>query len=194
MGNPVILVHEKYIDQAKPLVFLDSPDQFSFSASILTYTLISNGDVLLRIMPIIEKKSNFAFDIQFKLQGFAGVETAMNKPLIDAVAFRPTTPKSFDPEGLNFSRFVNSIFNANYPLAQMSDTAFFDWVCMDDQHLQLDSLLSKKVHFKLFPENQTAYCELFLNIDFPNKIIEVVEKDPEYRDNIYKVFFTTAKS
>jgi hypothetical protein len=189
MEAPVILTHEKYIDHVKTLTFIDGPGQFSFSASILTYTLLSTGDVLLRIAPIIEKTKNFGFDIQFRLHDFTGAETAMTKNVIDAVAFRSPPPKSFDPGGLNFSLFVNSIFNSNYSPAKMSDTAFFNLVCMDEQHPLLESLLKKKVHFKLFAEDQKKYCELFLNIDFPNKIIEIVEKDPEYRDHIYKVFF-----
>ena len=57
---------------------------------------------------------------------------------------------------------------------------------------QLNSLLKEKVHLKLFSEDPKKYCELFLNIDFPGKIIELVEKDPEYRDNIYKVFFDSS--
>lgn len=88
MKTSAILIHEKYINQAKPLVLLDPPGQFSFSASILSYWLISNGDIGLRIMAIIEKTKNFVFDLQFRLHDFAGAETAMTKHLIDAVAFR----------------------------------------------------------------------------------------------------------
>jgi hypothetical protein len=187
---PAVIIHEKYIEQVKPLIFLDPPDQFSFSASILTYSLISNGDVYLRIMPLIEKTRNFIFDIQFRLHDFSGAETSLTKHLIDAVAFRVlSTPKKFDPDELNFSRFLNSIFKTNYPPAPMSDTAFFNFTCLDEQSPRLNSLLKEKVHLKLLAEDPKTYCELFLNINFPEKIIELVEKDPEYRHNIYKVFF-----
>jgi hypothetical protein len=190
METPAILIHEKYFDKLKLLVLLDPPDQFSFSASILTFCLISNGDIGLRITPIIEKTKNFAFDLQFRLHDFAGVETAMSKYVIDAVAFRHVSSKNSDPDGLNFSRFMNSVFNTNHPIAKMSDTAFFNTICMDDEKFpKFESLLNKKLHFKLFGENPEKYCELFLNVDFPNKTIELVEKDPEYRDAIYNVLF-----
>lgn len=190
METPAILIHEKYLSQLKPLAFLDPPDEFSFSASIFTYCLISNGDIGLRIMPIIDKTKNFAFDLQFRINDFTGVETAMDKYVIDAVAFRPLILKNSDPEGLNFSRFMNSVFNTSHPTAKMSDNAFFNMICLDEERYpKFESLLNKKLHFKLFPEDQSKYCEFYLNVDFPNKIIELVEKDSEYRDAIYSVFF-----
>lgn len=44
--------------------------------------------------------------------------------------------------------------------------------------------------FKLFIEENSddLYCEVYLNMNFDQGTIELREKDPEYRENLIKVF------
>lgn len=44
--------------------------------------------------------------------------------------------------------------------------------------------------FKMFfqDDNEDLYCEIFCNIDLAGNVIELHEKDEEYRENIIKNF------
>ena len=57
---------------------------------------------------------------------------------------------------------------------------------------QVDVDLTKreKYNFKMFfnDDSETAYCEMFCNIDLEKMIVEFHEKDEEYRENLIRTF------
>ncbi len=59
--------------------------------------------------------------------------------------------------------------------------------CVALQHSPLN-LTEIKVKFKCFfnEEEEDKYAELYINFDIPNNLVEIKEKDPEYRENIIK--------
>ena len=53
-----------------------------------------------------------------------------------------------------------------------------------------DLTKKEKYNFKMFfnDESETMYCEMYCNIDLDKMIIELHEKDQEYRENLIKTF------
>ena len=56
--------------------------------------------------------------------------------------------------------------------------------------VDVDLKMKKKYDFKMFfnDQSETLYCEIFCNIDLDKMIVELREKDEEYRENLIKTF------
>ena len=59
--------------------------------------------------------------------------------------------------------------------------------------VDVDLTRKEKYNFKMFfnDDSETVYCEMFCNIDLDKMIVELHEKDEEYRENLIKTFAGT---
>jgi len=75
--------------------------------------------------------------------------------------------------------------------ARMKQCVPADFFIMSNPKNRKHCFDSMKINLKMFFGNtgdNQYYCEHYLNIDLPNKIIEFREKDEAYRKNIIKCF------
>lgn len=100
----------------------------------------------------------------------------------------------FYREGINFysignesDRFVSALialYKTDNKLTKMNDKISSTTFILDGnpQNIQSD-YISTKIFFD-DKEEKGCYSELFINIDLKNNVLELNEKDPEYRKNI----------
>lgn len=97
------------------------------------------------------------------------------------VAFRST-----GEESNRFIRALADLYKVRAPVSAMKAQAFADAAVLSGD---LTAMQSERIDIKVFfsadgPESD--YAELYVNIDPMNHVLEIHEKDPEYRANVIK--------
>ena len=159
----------------------------SFRASISQLTKYNDGQHIFQVFSLFENKPNekFCFYIQTKCEDYTLNSDNDNKAIISCLALRPTR-LSFDSNSENFVRYISKLFNVEPKESfVMSDMVEFDFVYLENKILTLSEMLTKRIELKLICNQY--YCEWYLNLDLPNRVVEFIEKDEEYRENIIKL-------
>jgi hypothetical protein len=101
-----------------------------------------------------------------------------------AIHFHP------DNDPTSFAAFLRSRYGIAEPIAPMPPDVAWDAISLQGDPRQLQNQLVK---IKMFAtavqgDKEDPEAQLFLNIDLPNQVAVLSEKDPEYRRNVFMVF------
>jgi hypothetical protein len=84
-----------------------------------------------------------------------------------------------------FVRALGELYGQNLTGKRMPDSVPVKAVGLnDDPRLLPDQPVKMKLFFE--PENEEGYAEVYWNIDVGKQLVEIHEKDPEYRLNILR--------
>ena len=99
---------------------------------------------------------------------------------------------SLGEESDNLLKALAELYGETIPeLSKMKEYVPAGFFVLSNVKNKKDCFDNMKVDVKMFFGNtgdNDYYCEHFLNVDLPNKIIEFREKDEVYRENIIKCF------
>jgi hypothetical protein len=124
-----------------------------------------------------------------------------------AIAFRPdmklgivdteVDKKRFYREGVNFysigklsdnfTRALHSLFQIDGTLGNMQDSVGSTALIVSGRPEHFDEDYIKAKVFFDGANEKNLYAEWYVNVDLKNKILELREKDPEYRKNILAI-------
>ena len=158
-----------------------------FELPILSVSAIDDGQHFVQLFGITKEEPTLKFLVylHFKFMEFEMGGINDSKKILDMLYIRRANKaRHFDPDHENFLRFLGQKFginaSSNY---KMKEQAEFKYICLSNNLVTFADFFSNKLSLKLFHEK--PYYELYLNIDFPNKKVEFMEKDEEYRKAIF---------
>ena len=183
-----VIYGEQYLKSLHLINYTSVDTCIGFEIPIFQVTAQDDGQHFVQLFGITKEEPTlkFGFYLNFKFKDFEMGGINDSKKILDIVYIkRSNKGMRFDPHHENFIKFLETNFNTNCTTSHtMKELTEFRYICLSENLVTFEDFFSNKLELKLF--HAIPYYELYLNIDFPNKKVEFLEKDEAYRVPIIK--------